>query len=106
MKIIYVKYKKTIFNLNYSYKNKIMISSKLLMTQNYKEIEQARELGIKVPDPRQTYSKFLFRKEDVKRAVVDDDKIMLDFYDDESYSIGFDEKLWNELEDFFTENEE
>ena len=82
-----------------------MVSEKLLLTQNYKEIEQARGLNIPLPEARQTFSKFLFRARDVKRAVVDDDKIMLDFYDEESYSLGFDQDVWDKLEENFEEEE-
>lgn len=83
-----------------------MYSDKLLLTQNYLEIEQANKLGIPPPDPKHTFSEFLFRAVDVKRAVVDDKKILLDFYDGESYSIGFDQEVWDKLELNFEEAED
>lgn len=82
-----------------------MYSDKLLLTQNYQAIEQATKLGIPAPEAEQTHTKFLFRAVDVKRAVVDADKILLDFYDGESYSIGFDQEVWDKLEFNFEEEE-
>lgn len=76
------------------------------MTQNYLEIEQANKLGIPPPDAKQTHAKFLFRAQDIKRAVVDENKIMLDFYDGESYSIGFEQEVWDKLEFNFEEEDE
>lgn len=82
-----------------------MVASTLLITENYREIEQARELGIKLPKPQQTMTKLLFRKSDVKKAIIDGDKMVLDFYDEESYSLEFDKELWGKLEEYFTDND-
>lgn len=83
-----------------------MHSDKLLLTQNYQAIEQATKLGIPPPEAEQTFTKFLFRCQDIKRAVVDGNKIILDFYDGEGYSIGFEQEVWDKLEFNFEEDEE
>lgn len=82
-----------------------MKSNRLLLTDNWKEIEQAKELGIKIPDAKQRFTKILFRRDDVKRAVIDGDKIIIEFYDEDTYEIGHEDKLWKELEEYFTKDD-
>lgn len=83
-----------------------MFTEKLLLTQNYQAIETANKLGIPPPEAEQTFTRFLFRAQDIKRAVVDGDKIILDFYDGEGYSIGFEQEVWDKLEFNFEEEDE
>lgn len=83
-----------------------MYSEKLLITENYKEIEQAKSLGMPEPEEKQNTTKILFWKSDVKRAVINDDKIMVSFQDDDAYAFEYDAVMWEELKEYFIDNEQ
>lgn len=83
-----------------------MKTESLLVTTNWEERQYAEKMGIKIPDPVYNKTKLLFWKGDIKRAMVDEDKIVLEFHDEEMYLVQYDDKTWKELEKYFTKNEE
>lgn len=84
-----------------------MKTEKLMMVVNFKERQEAQDLGLKtIPEPQYKHTKFLFWKEDVKRVVVDGEAIIIDFYDEETVSLEYEEKTWKQLEKYFTTHED
>lgn len=84
-----------------------MFTKNLLVTQNWSEIKQAENLGMEAPKAITKKTEMLFWKRDVKKALLDgvDGNILIEFNDESSHEIEFDQKLWNELKAFFKENE-
>lgn len=82
-----------------------MKSTGLLITKNFQDIENAKNLGMKSPEPQYVKTSFLFRKQDVKNVAIDGDHLIVDFYNEETYMFEFDQIMWDELEEYFTEND-
>lgn len=78
-----------------------MKSNKLLLTKNWKEIEEAKNLGISSADPIKITTNILFWKKDVKRVILDEDRMVMEFNDDTVYEFQYDEKIWKDLEKYF-----
>lgn len=83
-----------------------MVSKNLLITKNYQAIEQAKQLGMPEPEIDQSTTEILFWKRDIKRVVLDGDKMMISFEDDDAYAFEYDEEMWAELKEYFIENEQ
>lgn len=84
-----------------------MKTDKLLLIKNWEAIEQARKLDVPIPQEEIIKSKLLFWKNDVKVASVGiEGSIIMELNNGDFYAIEYTDKLWNELQDYFEENEE
>lgn len=68
---------------------------------NHSEMEKAKALNIQIPEPQYSLTKCVFRVEDIKRGWVEENKIILEFYDEASYSFEYEKGMWDKLEKFF-----
>lgn len=82
-----------------------MKSTGLLITKNFQDIDNAKNLGIPSPEPQYAKTSFLFRKSDVKNVAIDGNKLIVDFYNEETYMFEYDQIMWDELEKYFTAND-
>lgn len=89
-------------------KQKSMHSEKLLITTNWQEIRQAEKLGIDSPKAKTKMADLLFWKSDLKKVIRDseDGSILVEFKDESTHELEFDQKMWDELRMYFMENEE
>lgn len=82
-----------------------MWTKKLLLTENWQDIEKAKELGMKIPDAKQNLTEFVFRLDDIKNAVVDGDRILMEFYGEETFAFRYDKELWEEIREYFKQQD-
>lgn len=80
---------------------------KLLLTSNWKEIQQAEKLGLDAPEPITRKADMLFWKSDLKKVILDpaDGSILIEFADGATHELEFDKKIWDELKVYFKEND-
>lgn len=83
-----------------------MKTEKLLTVANWKEIQEAKDLGMKnIPEPQYNKTKFLFWKKDIKNAMIEGNVIVVEFNDESAFSFEYDERMWKQLEKFFSSDE-
>lgn len=83
-----------------------MKTDKLVIVENWEQRHEAETLGMAMPEAIKRTTKFLFWKEDVKRANINEEgNIVLVMKDNDCMEVEYDDKMWKELERYFIKEE-
>lgn len=84
-----------------------MKSEQLILTKNFDEIQEAKKLGIKLPEEQKMHTRILFWKRDIRKVLISSEgTLVIEFNNDDVHELEYSENMWKELERFFRDNDD